>query len=236
MHLKDESHSDVARKIMKTIAALFFLLCSFMFAHAQNEQAPIVEKEIDYKDWKYKSLTTDTDLRLSEIAKGKKLVLVAYYAPWCSNWKHDAPILQRLYDKYKLAGLEIVAVGEYDPAAQMKDDLKGLRLTFPAVYESQDRAAREKTLHFTYRRWTGDSRKWGSPWYIFIEPSGREKAGDTLTRKTFVINGEIIEAEGEAFIRKRLGLSQAGVGRSGPADGKIEICEPDTKVPAFRKP
>ena len=37
-------------------------------------------------------------------------------------------------------------------------------------------------------------------------PSAMEKKGDVLTKKTFVINGEMIEAEGEKFIRERLGL------------------------------
>ena len=81
-----------------------------------------------------------------------------------------------------------------------------LKVTFPIGYESEDRADREKTKHFDYRKATGDTRKWGSPWYIFIEPASAEKKGDTILKHTHVINGEMIDAEGEKFIREKLGL------------------------------
>ena len=116
-------------------------------------------------------------------------------------------MLQRFYDKYKANGLGIIGVGEYDPIASMKTNLDALKITFPAVYESENRTEREKTLHYGYRKSTGDGRGWGSPWYIFLMPSTMEKKGDVLTKKTFVINGEMLEAEGEAFIRKQLKLA-----------------------------
>ena len=192
---------------MKFFAAAALTLICFTFAFAQNEQAPIVEKEINYKDWTYKSVTTDADTHLRDLVKGKKLVIVVYYAPWCPNWRHDAPMLQRFYEKYHTQGLEIVGVAEYDPTASMKNNLEFLKVTFPAVYESQDRADKQKTLHYEYRKSTGDARNWGSPYYVLLTPSQLEKKGDMLTRKTSVINGEMIEAEGEKFIREKLGLA-----------------------------
>lgn len=192
---------------MKSIVLILIVLLASTFTLAQNEQAPLLEKEISYKDWTYKSLQTGEDVNLRNFANGKKLVMIVYYAPWCPNWRFDAPILQKFHDKYRDKGLAIIAVGSYDPVESMKNNLNALKLTFPAVYESADRSARETTLHYKYRRHTGDARKWGSPWYIFLNPASMEKQGDVLTKKTYVINGEVIEPEGEAFIRKSLGLN-----------------------------
>jgi thiol-disulfide isomerase/thioredoxin len=212
---------------MKSFFAFAILLAALTAALGQNEQAPIIEKDISYKNWTYKSVRTGEDLTLRNLTKDKKLVIVVYFAPWCGNWKHDAPMLQRLYDKYKANGLEFVAVGEYDPVAAMKTGLETLKITFPAVYESENRSERQNTKHYDYRRATGDARNWGSPWYIFLQPALFEKKGDTLTKKASVINGEMIEAEGEKLIREKLGLPADGSKSTVSANGKIEVCDPD---------
>lgn len=220
---------------MKTLFAAFILLAAFATGFAQNEQAPMQEKEIAYQNWTYKSIRTGEDVNLRELTKGKKLTIVVYFAPWCGNWKHDAPILQRFYDKYKDKGLEIVAVGLYDPLDSMKANLNELKVTFPAVYESAERSAKQTSLHYKYRRSTGDVRNWGSPWYIFLTPAVMEKTGDTLTKKTFIINGEVIESEGEAFIKKQLGLS-ADTNGAIAKSGKIEVCDPNDSKTSWKKP
>ena len=191
---------------MKALFALIIVFSALNLAWGQNEQAPLIESEISYKDWTYPNIRTGEKLNLRDFTRGKKLVMVVYYAPWCGNWRFDAPILKRFHEKYGPAGLGIIAVGEYDPVASMKANLDALNIPFPAVYESESRD-REKTLHFKYRRSTGDTRKWGSPWYIFLDPSRMEKSGDTLIRKAHIINGEVMEAEGDKFIRQQLGLA-----------------------------
>lgn len=225
---------------MKSFFALVILLLCFSFASAQNEQSPIVEKEINYKNWTYKNVRTGEDVNLRDFAKGKKLTVVVYFAPWCHNWQHDAPMLEKLYEKYKGNGLNIIGVGEYGAVADMKSILDTLKITFSIVYESESRDAREKTLHHEYRKSTGDNRNWGSPWYIFLTPSIMEKKGDTLTKKTFVINGEMIEAEGEQFIRKQLGLPAIDAKAATAEKEKIEVCDPEKaaglKIPPAKKP
>ena len=223
---------------MKLIFALGIMLAGLSFTFGQNEQAPILEKEIEYKNWTYKDVRTGAEMNHRDFAKGKKLTMVVYYAPWCPNWKHDAPMLQRFYDKYKANGLEIVAVGEYDPVATMKTNLDTLKITFPAVYESEQRTDKQKTTHYGYRTTTGDKRGWGSPWYVFLLPSRMEKKSDVITKKTFVINGEMVEAEGEKFIREHLGLP-AVVTKPAVADsGKVEPCDPvnNGKTADLKKP
>ena len=226
---------------MKSVFAFLILLFCLTFAFGQNEQAPILEKEISYRNWTYKNVRTGDEINLRDFTTGKKLVMVVYFAPWCSNWKHDAPMLQRLYDKYKANGLDIIAVGEYDPVDSMKANLNNLKITFSAVYESENRTEKQKTLHYEYRRSTGDTRGWGSPWYIFLTPLTMEKKGDTLTKKTFIINGELVEAEGEKFIRDKLGLPAIEAKSATAETGKIEVCDPaksktDLVNPNVKKP
>jgi thiol-disulfide isomerase/thioredoxin len=192
---------------MKTFLALAILLSGFVFTSAQTEQAPLLEKEINYKDWTYKNVRDDKSLNLREATKGKKLVMVVYFAPWCPNWKHEAPFAQKLYEKYKKDGLEIVGVGEYDTVAAMKTNLDTFKITFPVVYESDSTQTKQKTLHYEYRKAVGDTRSWGSPWNIFIEPTKIEKKGDVLLKKAFIANGELIEADAEKFVRQKLGLT-----------------------------
>jgi thiol-disulfide isomerase/thioredoxin len=221
---------------MKLLIAISFVLVIFVSAFSQNEQSPIVEKDIVYKDWTLKGIRDGEDVTLRKLTKGKKLVAVVYFAPWCHNWQHDAPMLERLYEKYKGNGFELVAVGEYDTTDAMKANLDSMKITFPAVFESISRDAKDTTLHHGYRTATGDTRKWGSPYYVFLDPAVIEKKGDILLSHTNVINGEMIEIEGERFIREKLGLpaEDTKVGSTKKTDP--EVCDPNTAAPPLKKP
>lgn len=220
---------------MKMLLAFALMLIGLTAVFAQNEQAPLQEKEIKYKDWTYKSVRDDKQINLRDFAKDKKLVLVVYFAPWCHNWRHEAPFVQRLYEKYKANGLDVIGVGEYDTVAAMKYNLAEKNITFSVVYESESKAARQKTLHYDYRQSAGDTRGWGSPWNIFLEPSKLTKKGDVLTEKIFVVNGELIETDVEKFVREKLGLPAEEV-KATLKDNAVEACEPDKKTETFKKP
>src|SRR5215218_5002746 len=106
---------------MKTFWSIAILLLSFVCLRAQTgEQAPILVKDVQYKNWTYKSVRDDKEMNLRDFAKGKKLVMVVYFAPWCPNWRNEAPIAEKLYEKYKASGFEVVGVGEYDTVEVMK--------------------------------------------------------------------------------------------------------------------
>ena len=221
---------------MKYFLAIALVLFAFSLSFAQGEQAPILEKPIKYNDWTLKSIRDGNEINLRKIAQSNKLTIVVYFAPWCGNWKQDAPMLERLYEKYHLRGLEIVAVGEYDPQASMKASLDSYKISFPAVYESENRTEKQKTLHYGYRTSTGDTRNWGSPWYIFLEPGQLEKAGDLLIKKTHIINGQMIEAEGDKFIRDKLGVPAADGKTASAKTDKIEVCDTEKKPAELKKP
>lgn len=219
------------------IAKVFILFLFAISVFAQNEKAPIQEKEVNYKDWTYKSINDGKEIRLSDFLKGKKLVLVVYFAPWCPNWKNQAPLTQKLYETYKSKGFDVIGVGEYDSVEAMKKNIADLKITFPVVYESDSREAKQKTLHYEYRKRAGDTRNWGSPWNIFIEPAKVNSNSEILVGKAHVVNGEIIEDEVENFIKQKLGLTkQETIGiRQKREEKKIEACDPN-EMPKLKKP
>ena len=189
-----------------------------------HEWAPLLEQKLDYKDWTFKTLKDGTPVSLRELAKGKKLVLVVYFAPWCGNWKNEAPTVWRLYEKYKAQGFEVVAVSEYASADDSRKYFESQGgAPFPVVVESEGADAREKTTHYAYRQAVGDPRRWGSPFNVFLEPAKLNKTGELLTEKAWVVGGELIEKDAEQFIRERLGIT---------AQAAAEQCKDEPKAEA----
>ena len=192
---------------MKTLLLTLVILISVpVVTLAQNghEYSPLVEKTVNYKNWTRNDLVTNKPVDLRSLMQGKKLVMVLYFAPWCPNWKHEAPVAANLYAKYKSQGFEIIGVGEYATRDDVKNYFGPQGPPYPVVMESESRDDRDKTAHYAYRQLTGDTRTWGSPWNIFLEPSKCSSSGDVLMEKAWVVNGELIEAEVDKFIRDRL--------------------------------
>ncbi len=199
------------RKILSLVCSIIFTLTTVATAGGASdvhEYAPIQEKKINYKDWTFKRMTTGEPVNLRGWTKGKKLVLVVYLAPWCNNWKLEAPVVERLYTKYKAQGFDVIGVSNYGTERDQQIHFKDKIPPYPVVIESDTREARDQTTHYAYRQLTGDARKWGSPYNIFLLPSKLKHDGDLLTEKAWITNGELIEEEAEKFIRKHLGLKE----------------------------
>jgi thiol-disulfide isomerase/thioredoxin len=164
---------------------------------------------VNYKTWALPSITTAKTEELRKLIAGKKLVMVVYFAPWCGNWKNEAPIAAKLYENYKAQGFQVIGVSEY----ASKDDVRNYFCTdgppYPIVTESESKEDKQKTAHYGYRQLTGDKRNWGSPWNIFLEPAKVNAKGDVLTEKAWVVNGELIEDEVDKFIASKVGGATA---------------------------
>ncbi|HKE56445.1 MAG TPA: TlpA disulfide reductase family protein [Pyrinomonadaceae bacterium] len=194
---------------MKRLLIFFFALAlSPLAAQAQNhEYSPLAEKTVNYKNWSLPNLQSDKADDLRTLIAGKKLVMVVYFAPWCGNWHYEAPIAAKLYEKYKDQGFQVIGVSEYGSRDEVKKFFGDAGTPYPVFTESESRDDKQKTAHYGYRQLTGDTRNWGSPWNIFLEPGKVAQTGDLLIEKTWVVNGELIEAEVDKFIGERLAAS-----------------------------
>ena len=190
----------------KILLALLILISApvALLAQGSHEYSPLVEKTVNYKNWTLNDLVTNKPVSLRSLMQGKKLVMVLYFAPWCPNWRNEAPVAASLYQKYKAQGFEIIGVGEYGSRDDVKNYFGPNGPPYPVVMESESRDDREKTPHYAYRQVTGDTRKWGSPWNIFLDPTKCNQTGDVLTEMAWVVNGELVEADVDKFIHDRL--------------------------------
>lgn len=186
--------------------ALLSIFAVGAFAQHDHEYAPLTEKEIHYQNWTYQNVLTNQKINLREFAGDKKLVMVFYFAPWCHSSNFQAPVTQKLYEKYKDHGFAVIGVSLYGSVARVEDTMDRRGIEFTVVSESESTKDRKTSLHYKYRQKTGDYRKWGTPWNIFLVPDELESEGDILTRTAIVVNGEIREKEAEKFIRLKLGL------------------------------
>lgn len=188
-------------------------------AQAGHEYSPLVEKTVNYKNWALPNLKTGIDEDLRTLMAGKKLVMIVYFAPWCGNWRNEAPIAAKLYEKYKSQGFLVIGVAEYANMDETQTFFGETGPPYPVVSESNSREEKLKTPHYGYRQLTGDTRNWGSPWNIFLEPAKLNAKGDVLTEKAWVVNGELIEDEVDKFIASKLAPP------SGTSASVIEPCK-----------
>ena len=149
------------RRLFILVALIFALAAAagVIRAEGNHEYAPLQEKTVNYKDWTLKSLKDGAPVSLRSLLEGKRLVLVVYFAPWCPNWRNEAPVAASLYEKYKANGLEIVGVSEYATAADVRAYFGEKGAPYPVVVESEAREDRDKTAHYGYRQLTGDAPK-----------------------------------------------------------------------------
>lgn len=181
------------------------------YAQDGHEYSPLVQKPVNYKNWTLNDLQDNKPVDLRSLVQGKKLVMVVYFAPWCPNWRYEAPVAAKLYEKYKDHGFGVIGVSEYGLRDDVRNYFGPAGPPYPVASESESREDREKTPHFAYRKLAGDTRKWGSPWNIFLEPAELARNGDVLTENAWIINGELIEAEVDKFIGEHLKAKTATI-------------------------
>src|SRR5215216_643383 len=198
-------------KLLIVLAVLAFVMTPAVARAQSHEYSPLTEQTISYKNWTLPNLTSDQQEDLRKLMAGKKLVMIVYFAPWCGNWRNEAPIAAKLYEKYKSQGFQVIGVSEYASQDDVLSSFGKDGPPFPVVTESESREDKETTAHYGYRQLTGDKRNWGSPWNIFLEPDKVNAKGDVLVEKAWVVNGELIEDEVDKFIASKVGATSAAV-------------------------
>lgn len=199
------------KKLLIVLAVLAFIISPTVARAQSHEFSPLTEQTVNYKNWTLPNLASDQQEDLRKLVDGKKLVMIVYFAPWCGNWRNEAPIALKLYEKYKAQGFQVIGVSEYAMRDEVKNYFGKDGPPYPVVTESESREDKQKTPHYQYRQLTGDKRNWGSPWNIFLEPAKLTATGDVLTEKAWVVNGELIEDEVDKFIASKVGAATATV-------------------------
>ena len=90
-------------------------------------------KDIDGKAWKLSDL------------KGKKIVLIDFWATWCNICKREMPVLERVYKEYKGKGVEFlgIALDDVDKTKQIRKILEEKGVTYPILIDQDQKVATE---------------------------------------------------------------------------------------------
>src|SRR5262249_27055573 len=77
--------------------------------HSEPEYAPIVERNLDYYEFKLASIDGGAfDFRA--YLQGKSLIVIEYFAGWCPNSNRNGHVIERLWTKYRDKGLGVVGI------------------------------------------------------------------------------------------------------------------------------
>lgn len=80
------------------------------------------------------------NVRLSEL-RGQ-VVLINFWASWCSPCRQELPLLSKIYSQYRGAGFALLAVNVDDNRKDAEGMLKRLDLKFPTLFDGNKRVAK----------------------------------------------------------------------------------------------
>jgi len=116
-----------------TLAALTVLLCGACVP-AKGGSGSVSHLSLDDIDGKRHYL--------SDYIGRKKAVVMTFWATWCVPCKDELPVLQKIYERERDRGLEILAIAMDGPEtqAQVGSQAQQMGLTFPVLLDSDSRA------------------------------------------------------------------------------------------------
>lgn len=80
------------------------------------------------------------NVRLSEL-RGQ-VVLINFWASWCSPCRQELPLLNKIYVQYRAAGFMLLAVNVDDNRKDAEAMLKRLDLRFPTLFDGNKNVAK----------------------------------------------------------------------------------------------
>ncbi|MCP9462964.1 MAG: TlpA family protein disulfide reductase [Nitrospira sp.] len=104
----------------------------------------------------------------SLVAKNKgKVVLLNFWATWCSPCAHEFPALVKLYDAYKAKGLEVIAVSmnDFSEMQEVANFVRQQKPTFPLYIAGTVEEVFYQTID---KRWSS-----GLPLTMIYDKTGR---------------------------------------------------------------
>jgi peroxiredoxin len=176
-----------------------------------HEFAPLRDVKIGMTDFTFPTLEEGQSLNLREAVRGKKMVLLTYFAAWCHNSNFDVNTIKALHHKFGKKGLAVISVCEYSSKDELRAFIARHKPEYPTCLESDDQLTdRATTTHFKYRTEAGDrERKWGTPLTLIFRADELNDPSDSKSNGKPLINaraafGEMIRNEAEDFIKQQL--------------------------------
>jgi thiol-disulfide isomerase/thioredoxin len=125
----------------------------FLLAGALIVPAAMPAAELSYEEIREVGLqpiqagTESIDFELETLAGGTrslnsfkgKVVFLNFWATWCGPCRQEMPSMERLYQRLKGKGLEIVAVNLHEDKATVQKFIDEYKLTFPVLLDKNGR-------------------------------------------------------------------------------------------------
>lgn len=80
--------------------------------------------------------------------RGKKAVVLDFWASWCPNCRRDMPNLNRYYDKYK-DKVEVIGINLHENKSTVQKFISSQGINFPIALDPQSIAARKFGIQYT---------------------------------------------------------------------------------------
>jgi peroxiredoxin len=87
-------------------------------------------------------------IKLSEVLREKKLVLINFWATWCGPCRVEMPSFEQLYNEQKNNGFTILAIAEDKERAKVDQYLKEKPVSFPVLIDQGALATQLKIESF----------------------------------------------------------------------------------------
>jgi len=83
-------------------------------------------------------------VKLSDL-RGKKIVMLDFWATWCNICKREMPVLERVYKEYKDRGVEFfgITLDDEDKIKQIRKILAEKGVTYPILIDQDQKVATE---------------------------------------------------------------------------------------------